>query len=280
MTIETFVDGVDFGEGPRWHDGALWYSDFFHHAVYRVSPGGVRERVLTLETQPSGLGWLPNGDLLVVSMLDRSLKRWDGTTLTDYADLSGIATFHCNDMVVSATGHAYVGNFGWNIYAGRTPIVPATLAHVTPDRTVHAAADGLLFPNGSVITPDGSTLIIGESSGSRYTAFRIAADGSLHDRRVWADTPGSRPDGCTLDAEGGIWFADAGGARVQRVLEGGRITHTVDMGMNTFACALGGAHGRTLYVLLAPSSAEAEVAGKGLGRIVAFDVEAPHAGLP
>lgn len=277
--FEVFVDGVDFGEGPRWHDGRLWYSDFYQHSVYAVSPDGRRERILELGTQPSGLGWLPDGSLLVVSMLDRSVKRFDGHDLSDYADLSHLATWHANDMVVSAAGHAYVGNFGWDLAGGARPC-PAVLAHIAPDRTVHVAADGLMFPNGSVITPDGTTLIVGESGASRYTAFRIADDGTLHDRRVWAEIPGAAPDGCTLDAEGAIWFADAFGRRVVRVREGGEVTHSLDTGVGTFACVLGGDDGCTLFVLTAPDFHPDVAAGKASGAILSTRVEVPRAGLP
>jgi len=279
--FETLVDGVDFGEGPRWHDGRLWYSDFYQHSIYAVTLDGVRETVLEVDGQSSGLGWMPDGTLLYVSMLDRRVMRWDGTAVTVHADVSSIATFHCNDMVVSAGGHAYVGNFGWDIFAeGIDGARPATLAHIAPDGTVHAGADDLGFPNGSVITPDGSTLIVGETMGARYTAFSIADDGSLDDRRVWADVEGYAPDGCTLDAEGGIWFADALAQRVVRVVEGGEITHTLDTGAGTYACALGGADGCTLFVLTAPGADPAEVDGVGGGAILTTQVAVPHAGLP
>lgn len=280
--MDVLVDGVDFGEGPRWRDGRLWYSDFYQHAVYTVSPEGHRERVVEVMTQPSGLGWLPDGSLLIVSMVDRKVLRFADGVLADYADLSGIATFHCNDMVVSATGHAYVGNFGWDLFAlGIDGAGPATLAHIAPDGTVTPAAEGLLFPNGSVITPDGTTLIVGETLGAQYTAFTINDDGSLTDRRIWASLgEGVAPDGCTLDAAGGIWFADALGARVARVVEGGEITDVIETGVGTFACTLGGHDGATLYILTAPGAAPEEVAGKGLGAILQTRVAAPHAGLP
>ncbi|MBM4414692.1 MAG: SMP-30/gluconolactonase/LRE family protein [Chloroflexi bacterium] len=276
-TLDVLVDGIDFGEGPRWHEGRLWYSDFFQHAVYAVTPDGVRERIVEVPQQPSGLGWLPDGRLLVVSMLDRRVLRLEGGALVEHADLSAVATGPCNDMVVSASGHAYVGNFGAASSDG-SPV--AALAHVTPDGHVEAAAAGLRFPNGSVITPDGATLMVAETAGGCVSAFELRADGSLGERRVWAAVEGSGPDGCTLDAGGGLWFADARGQCVVRVLEGGRVTDSVETGAGTYACMLGGEDGRTLYILTAPGFSAEGCAGKAAGRILQLRVEAPRAGLP
>ncbi|NNE73685.1 MAG: gluconolactonase [Acidimicrobiales bacterium] len=280
MEFTKVVDGVDFGEGPRWHDGLFWYSDFYQHAIYTVDDDGNRAKVIDMgERQPSGLGWLPNSDLLIVSMLDQQLVRWDGSTLHDYADLSAFATGKCNDMVVSATGHAYVGNFGFDLEGGGEP-ASTRLIHVTPEGDVAPVDGELLFPNGAVITPDGSTLIVGETFGGSYKAFTIGADGSLSDMRTFADVPGMAPDGCTLDAEGGIWFSDAMTPRVVRVIEGGEITHEAPTPQSTFACALGGDDGRTLYVLTAPGSHPDEVAGVGGGAVWTARVDTPGAGLP
>lgn len=275
--FEIFVDGVDFGEGPRWHDGALWYSDFYQHSVYRVDDTGRREVVVQVENQPSGLGWLPDDRLLMVSMLDRRvLRREHDGALVEHADLSKVAEYHCNDMVVAADGTAYVGNFGFDLHAGgMDAFTPATLALVRPDGTVEAAADDLWFANGSVITPDGSTLIVGETFAGRYSAFTIADDGTLHDRRVWAEVPGTAPDGCAADAEGAIWFADAAGRQVIRVREGGEVTHTLPTGAGTFACALGGPAGDQLYVLTAAGATPDEVAGTGSGAILVTTVPVP-----
>lgn len=279
--VELFVDGIDFAEGPRWHDGALWYSDFYQHTVYRVSPDGDRDAVVRVEGQPSGLGWLPDGRLLVVSMLDRRVLRLEADGLVEHADLSAIATFHCNDMVVDQRGNAYVGNFGFDLHAGVAGTARgATLALVLPDGTARPVADDLMFPNGSVITPDGTTLIVGESMGARYTAFTIGDDGSLTDRRIWAEIPGTAPDGCALDAAGGIWFADALGSRLLRVVEGGAVTDEIPLDSPVFACTLGGHDGRTLFALTAPGAAPEAVAGRGEGAIVTTRVAHPHAGCP
>ena len=280
--LELLVDGVDFGEGPRWHDGRLWYADFHQRAIYAVSMDGQRAAVHGgLGDRPSGLGWLPDGRLLVVSMEERKVLRDDagGEGLVEHADLSGVATGLCNDMVVAADGTAYVGNFGFDYeHGGR--FSTADLALVRPDGSVSVAASGLRFPNGSVITPDGRTLIVGESFGAGYEAFTIASDGTLTDRRRWADVPGMAPDGCTLDESGAIWFADALGSQVVRVREGGEVVDRIPTPMPTFACALGGDDGRSLFVLCAPSSRPDEVAGAGAGRVLVGRVDVPHAGLP
>ncbi len=278
-TFDIFLDGLDFGEAPRWHDGRLWYSDFYQHKVFAVDALGTRETMVEFagDAQPSGLGWMPDGSLLIVSMLDQKVMKWAGGELTEHADLSHIAGFHCNDMVVDAAGNAYVGNFGWDIVTDFGNVTPADLALVRPDGSTEVAATGLLFPNGAVITPDGSTLIVGETFGAQYRAFDIAADATLSGERVWASTPEMAPDGCDLDADGGIWFADARGGQVVRVLEGGEITHTVPTGDGCFACVLGGDDGRTLYAFCAPGAAPHEVEGKGAGSVRTMTVDVPSA---
>ena len=278
--LELLVDGLDFGEGPRWHDGRLWYSDFYQHRVYAVSPGGARETILDLGSeQPSGLGWMPDGSLLVVAMTARRVLRVADGEVTIHADLSEIATWHCNDMVVAADGTAYVGNFGWDIEHDRGHPLAATLAVVRPDGSVQSGPGDLLFPNGSVITPDGSTLVIAETFGGRFSAFPLDADGCPGEGREWAPVPGAAPDGCTLDSDGGIWFADAAGSGLVRVLEGGTITDRLPTPQPAYACMLGGDDGRTLFILTAPG-AGADRAGTGEGCILTTTVEHAGAGLP
>jgi sugar lactone lactonase YvrE len=200
-------------------------------------------------------------------------------TLVEHADLSGVATWHCNDMVVDAAGNAYVGNFGFDL-EGQASYRPADLALVRADGTVEVAATDMRFPNGSVITPDGSTLIVGQSFGGDYVAFTINADATLSDRRQWAAIEGTAPDGCTLDEAGGIWFADALGSAVLRVEEGGRVTDRLPTPQPVYACMLGGDDGRTLYALCAPGSHPDLTAGKGIGEILQTRVSHPHAGRP
>jgi sugar lactone lactonase YvrE len=276
--LPVLVDGLEFGEGPRWHDGRLWFSDFQQHTVSSVGDDGVRRVELTLDESPSGLGWLPDGRLLVVGMESRRVLRVeaDGDVAT-HADLSSIAAGNCNDMVVAADGTAYVGNFGFDFTVGE-PRRPAALARVAPGGAISIAADDLEFPNGAVITPDGGTLIVGETFGKRATAFTIAGDGTLHERRLWADLGEVLPDGCTLDADGAIWFADARGTAVVRVKEGGEVTDRIDAGQRTFACALGGDDGRTLFVVCSDSAGGE--AGQATGTIRTVRVDVPHAGLP
>jgi len=278
---ELLVDGIDFGEGPRCHDGALWYSDFHQRAIFRVTPEGDRTAVYSgLDDRPSGMGWLPDGTFLVVFMTTRRLMcdRGDGT-LTEYADLSDVAAGYCNDMVVDRHGNAYVGNFGFDLES-RSKFQPADLAVVRPDGTVAVAAEAMRFPNGSVITPDESTLIVGQTFGRDYVAFTLHEDGTLTDRRQWAHIPGTSPDGCTMDAGGGIWFSDAMGSEVLRVEEGGSVTARVATPMPTFACMLGGDDGRTLFALCAPGSHPDECAGKAAGAIYTMATEHPRAGRP
>lgn len=276
---KVLLDGLTFPEGPRWHDGRLWFSDFYAHQVIAVDLQGRAETIVEVPRQPSGLGWLPDGQLLVVSMTDRKLMRLERGRLVEHADLSSVATYHCNDMVVDGNGRAYVGNFGSDYRTG-APLQPARLARVDPDGTVSVAADGLMFPNGAVITPDGRTLIIGETFARHLTAFDIGPDGSLSNRRVWADIAPHLPDGICLDAEGAVWSADPRNNVVIRVAEGGRILDQVSTGdLGAFACMLGGEDGRTLFVCTCAGSGEA-VAEERAGRIEFARVAVPHAGRP
>lgn len=200
------LDDLVFPEGPRWRDGKLWFSDMNDLRVRTVDLDGRTEDVVRVPGQPSGLGWLPDGRLLVVSMTDRRLLRLDGDTLSEVADLSKLANHHCNDMVTDVEGRSYVGNFGFDLQAGESPRTTG-LVLVTPEGDARIVAEDLSFPNGSVITPDGRTLVVGESWAGRLSAFDIAEDGSLSGRRVWAQLEGAIPDGCCLDAEGAIWVA-------------------------------------------------------------------------
>jgi sugar lactone lactonase YvrE len=279
--LEPWLDGFAFLEGPRWHAGRLWFSDMHARRVYAASEDGAVEAIARVPECPSGLGWLPDGRLLVVSMEDRKLLRRDGDgSFAVHADLSGIATYHCNDMVVDAAGRAYVGNFGFNLHAqpsGRA----AKLALVQPDGRVSVAASELHFPNGAVITADGRTLIVGESMAARLTAFDIdAASGALSNRRVWAQLKGAVPDGICLDAEGAIWVASPMSRELLRVHEGGRISQRIASERMLIACMLGGADRRTLFVLSAGSIAPYDCVRTRSARIERLRVDVPGAGLP
>jgi sugar lactone lactonase YvrE len=275
------LTGLAFGEGPRWRGGRLWFSDMHAHEVIAMTPEGERETIYAANGPVSGLGWLPDGRMLVVSMEDHRVIRIepDGRAVT-HADLSAIATGHANDMVIDAAGRAYVGNFGFPYPGGEQK--PARLARVDPDGTVTEAADDLMFPNGSVITPDGKTLIVGETFACRMTAFDIAADGALSGRRLWAQLgPTEYPDGCCLDAEGAIWVASPFTAECIRVHEGGRVSTRIKAEQGVFACMLGGEDRRSLYLLTASTAdPNANLAVARTGRIEVVTVDAPGAGLP
>ncbi len=276
---EVLLDGLTFPEAPRWRDGRLWFSDFYSHRVMSVGLDGRAQTIVQVPQRPSGLGWTPAGELLVVSMLDRRLLRFDGKRLQQVADLSAVATGPCNDMVVDAAGRAYVGNFGYDRHNGEAER-NACLARVDPDGRVLRAAEDLVFPNGTVITPDGRTLIVGETFANRLTAFDRGEDGSLANRRVFAELPGCYPDGICLDAEGAVWVANPRGERVLRVLEGGRIADSVATPQRgSYACMLGGPDRRTLFILTNTGSGPA-MAQKAEGRIETVRVPVPGAGLP
>jgi sugar lactone lactonase YvrE len=290
--VRVVTDGLYFGEGPRWHDGRLYYSDFFEHEVRSVDLDGNVETVLKVDGRTSGIGWLPDGRMLVVSMLDRRLLRVepDGDVV-EYADLSNIATFHCNDMVVDRQGRAYVGNFGFDlegffhehgveaVFAEPGP-PKAKLARVDPDGSVHVAAEDLRFPNGTVITPDGRTMILAETLGLRLTAFDIDSDGSLHHRRMWADLGGRPPDGICLDADGNVWVAHPLEPVCFLVSEGGGILQEVETNQPCFACMLGGPRRRHLFMVTARSSEETVASTQRTGSILVTEVTTPGAGWP
>ena len=267
------IEGLRFPEGPRWHDGRLWCSDQHDRRVLAVGTDAVVEPIVDVPHA------LPDGRMLVVSMEDRRLLRLDADGLTEVADLSELATWHCNDMVVDATGRAYVGNFGFDL-DGHADVVPAAMVRVDVDGSVHLAVPDLRFPNGTVITPDGATLVVGESYGGCLTAFDVGADGELSNRREWAKLVGAVPDGICLDAEGAIWSACPLTGRVLRVREGGEVTDEVHVDRNgAYACMLGGVDRTTLFVCTADASDPAQT-GDRRGAIEICEVEVPGAGLP
>lgn len=273
----TLADGLGFPEGPRWHGGRLWFSDFHDRRVRTLTPDGDLTTVLDLDDSPSGLGWTPDGTLLVVSMQRRLLLEVAGGDPTTRADLTAHTRFRANDMVVDAAGRAYVSSFGFDLVRGAS-VEPTVLVRADPDGSVTVVAEDVVFPNGMVLSPDGRTLVVAETYGARLTAFDVAADGSLSGRRVFAETPGIAPDGICLDAEGDVWVATARTPEVVRVREGGAITGRVAVGSGSlsYACALGGDDGRTLFVCTAPSWAEG---GPRAGRIEVAPVDVAGAGM-
>ncbi len=263
MKIETLVSGLSFTECPRWHNGRLWYSDFYTCAVYSVDNVGNNRVELQLDDQPAGLGWMPNGDLRVVSQIKKKLLGYDGATIYEVADLSSLANGNCNDMVVASDGGAYIGNFGFDFHAPEFRPAPATLVYVSSTGEISVAAEEMCFPNGSVILDSGKTdvnktLVVAESMGHCLTAFSIANDGTLSDRRIWANLGrpmqddytmanfnldaiplgAITPDGIAADAEGGIWVATVKN-ELLRVIEDGEITQRIEFDQAVIACAVG-----------------------------------------
>jgi sugar lactone lactonase YvrE len=287
LTSEPFVSGLFFGECPRWHDGRLWYSDFFDKAILSVSPEGERRVELVFDGEPAGLGWLPDGRLLFNSRLDRVIfRREPDGSVVEHGNLRPWATWHANDMVVASNGQAYSGNFGFDLdglYDGTVDanaIAPASLIRVDPDGTSHEAADGLRFPNGAVITDDGGTLIIAESFGGQLSAFDRGTDGALTNRRVWATLEGIAPDGICLCADGSVWVANALAAECVRVAEGGLVVERVTTSRNCYACMLGDDDRRTLYMVTAVDSNAAVARASRDGAIEKVRTTVPGAGLP
>jgi sugar lactone lactonase YvrE len=275
----TLAQGFYFTEGPRWRDDKLWFSDMVGKRVYTVDLAGTLETLFEVPNKPSGLGWLPDGRLLVVSMLDRRLLIYSDGTLSEHADLSALASYHCNDMVVAENGNAYVGNFGFDLDGGAESC-PAEIILVTPEGKASVAADNLLFPNGTVITPDNKTLIVGETFGARLTAFDIHEDGSLGNRRIWAEIEGTCPDGMCLDEAGGIWMASPVSHAVLRVTEGGEVTDRIPIDNQAYACMLGGPDMRRLFILTASTSTPEKCMQRKDGKIEYVDVQYAAAGRP
>lgn len=294
--LREVVEGFTFLEGPRWYNGMLWFVDFYTYGVYRVNHDGQVEKVVDVPQQPSGLGWLPDGRLLIVSMKDRKILRQelDGR-LVIHADIWKQCGGHANDMVVASNGNAYVGNFGFDLM-GAASYENSNLVLVRPDGTSYVVAEGLAFPNGMVITPDQKKLIVNESFGNRISQFDIYNDGRLGSRRDFVsfgelgNEPDMSkrikqskiiPDGLTLDAEGAIWFADTINCRAVRIKEGGEILDEICTAPEgVFAVALGGQDGKTLFMCTAPDWDESTRKVEREGRILATRVDVAHAGTP
>jgi sugar lactone lactonase YvrE len=283
-SASTLISGFAFPEGPRWHADNLWFSDHHDGLVRRIDAGGRLLEEFAVPGNPSGLGWLPNGDLLIVSMGERCLYRRRDGVLDRYADLSGLHDFHSNDMVVDSAGRAYVGNVGFNYLAGELPrATNMALVHADDDGEgcVELAADALECPNGTIVSADGKTLIVAESFGHRLSAFTIDAHGRLSARRSFAELGEHVPDGICLDAEGCVWVASPYTQSVIRVHDGGTISDSVLIeGANPFACVLGGSDRQTLYICCAPHHHASETLRLRGGRIDSVRVTVPGAGIP
>jgi len=245
---QTLMTGIAFGESPRWHDGRLWFADWGAQELIAVDLEGSSEVVVRVPSFPFCVDWLPDGRLLIVSARDRLLlRREPDGSLATHADLSGLSDYPWNEIVVDGRGNAYVNNIGFDFPFGE--FAPGTVALLAPDGSVRQVADGVAFPNGMAVTPDNSTLIVAESYANELTAFDIAEDGGLSNRRVWADLGDGVPDGLCLDAEGAVWYADVPNKRCVRVREGGEVSQTIDLDRSCFACMLGGPDGKTLFLV-------------------------------
>ena len=280
----TLMTGIAFGESPRWHDGRLWFSDWGTQEVIAVDPDDGGSEVMVVlrfpSFQPICIDWLPDGRLLIVSASAGLLLRreTDGSLVT-YADLSGLTDRGWNELVVDGRGNAYVNGGGFDLMAGEE-FAPGIVALVTPDGSARQVADGIAFPNGMAVTPDNSTLIVAESYGNKLTAFDIAPDGSLSDGRLWAGVDGF-PDGICLDAEGAVWYADVPNKRCVRVREGGEVLQTIDADRGCFACMLGGADGRTLFIVAREwRGVDSTADDERTGQLLTVAAPAPGAGWP
>lgn len=276
--LKVLLTGLAMGESPRWHGDRLWFSDFGAQEVRTVELNGKSELVLKFPTL--GINWLLNGQLLLMSMFQGLLLRQEADgSLATYADLTAISTKPWNELVVDGRGNAYVNNIGFNFPGGE--FAPGIIAVVTPDGRARQVADGLAFPNGMVVTPDNATLIVAESYASRLTAFDIVPDGSLTNRRGWAEIEKSAPDGICLDAENAIWYADVPNKRCVRVREGGAVLQTIDVDRGCFACMLGAADRRTLFIAAADWRGPSNMTGGSRnGQLLTAQAPAPGVGWP
>lgn len=280
----TLVSGLIFGESPRWHEGGLWVADWGAQEIITIDAGGKSTAFLKPQLgsfQPISFDWLPDSRMVIVSSKARMLLRreLDGTLVT-HADLTTVCERGLNEIVVDGRGHAYVNGSGFDLVAGE-PFAPGIVAVATADGSVRRVADGLAFPNGMAVTPDNSTLIVAESYGRKLTAFDIAPDGSLSNRRVWADLHDGVPDGICLDAEGAVWYADVPNKRCVRVRERGEVLQTIQLDRGCFACMLGGADGKQLCIVTREWRGVETTADRSrVGEIVAITAPEPHTGWP
>ena len=278
--VQTLMTGLLLGESPRWHDSRLWFSDWGAQEVIAVDLEGRSEVIVRVPSFPFCIDWLPDGRLLIVSASDRLLLRRerDGSLVT-HAELSGLSDQPWNEIVVDGRGNAYINNIGFDFPRGE--FAPGILALVTPDGSARQVADGVAFPNGMVVTPDNSTLILAESYGRRLTAFDIAVDGSLSNRRVWADLDGGAPDGICLDAENAVWYGDVPNKRCVRVREGGEVLQLIDLDRGCFACMLGAADRRTLFLMAAEWRGSTDMVDAArTGQVLTAKAPAPGVGWP
>ena len=276
--LRVIVSDLVFPESPRWRNGRLWVSDWGAHEVHALDLEGGDEVVARIDSFPMCIDHLPDGRLLVVSSRDRRvLRRQADGSLVTHADLGSIDEHAWNDIVVDGRGNAYVNNIGFDFPGGE--FAPGLVALITPDGAARKVADGLAFPNGMAVTPDNATLIVAESYGQTLTAFDIAADGDLSNRRTWAEVD-DHPDGICLDADGAVWYADVGTSRCVRVREGGDVLASIELDRGCFACVLGGPDRRTLFMAVYEWAGPQAMTGARRGQVVATEAPAPGVGWP
>jgi sugar lactone lactonase YvrE len=285
-TSTTLIDrtrGLKFTESPRWRDGKLWFLDIHDKRIKTADLGGRVETAVELPFIPNAFGFRRDGSLLVGDAMQRQIHRWDGTVLQPLADLSGMTTFCLSDGIVDAQDRMYVGDIGYNFFDPTLkPVDTCVIACIEPDGRARVVADGLHFPNGMVITPDGRTLIVGETMGHRLTAFDVKADGSLAHRRIYAQLPEDvSPDGIALDAEGAVWLANPEGKYgALRVREGGEIVEGIELDTECYAVMLGGPERRSLFICGSDSHDPAQIAKAPSATLRVVEVEVPGAGVP
>ena len=279
--VQTLLTGLGFGESPRWHEGRLWFANWGMQEIVTVDLDGSSEIIVRVPTTiPFSIDWLTDGRLLVVSGRERLLlcRESDGSLVT-HADLSPFSDYACNEIVVDGRGNIYVNGGAFDPPGQK--VASGIIALVTPDGLARQVAEGIAFPNGMAVTADNSTLIIAESHGKRLTAFDIAADGSLSNRRVWADLGEGVPDGICVDAENAVWYGDVPNKQCVRVREGGEVLQTINLDRGCFACMLGGPENRTLFMMAAEWHGFAKMMdGLGTGRVFTVEVSAPGVGWP
>ena len=275
--------GLAFPESPRWRDGRLWVCNWGAQEIVAVDPEGRIDVVLPAPTAtfPFSVDWLRDGRMLIVAGREGFLlRREPDGSLATHADLNGLSDRGWNEIVVDGRGRAYVNGPGFDMMAGED-FAPGIIGLITPNGAVRQVADGVAFPNGMAVTPDNATVIVAESYARRLTAFDIAADGALSNRRVWADLGDGCPDGICLDAEGAVWYADVPNKRCVRVREGGEILQTIALDRGGFACMLGGADRRTLFIAAAHwRGPETMFDQARTGQVLTASVIAPGVGWP
>lgn len=278
-TAEIAADGHAFPEGPRWHEGRLWFTDQHALTVHALDAEGRLETLAETTDLPGGLCWLPDGTTLVVYMTERRLMRLVGRKLDEYANLSAHASFHCNDVVADTVGRVYAGNFGFDLHGG-AEVSDAEIVMVDIDGAVSIFARDVVFPNGSVITPDGTTMLVAETFAQRISAFEFDADGRMRARSVWAELGDATPDGICLDAEGAVWVASPGTNELFRVLQGGEVVARCETTGTPYACMLGGDDRRRLYICTSETDDPTDAVRLRTGRIEQVKVGVGGAGLP